>query len=166
MVSVILQPEPESSGIATKSNTELAGSITADQEDGSASQPPSDLQSSSGLEALRCLNLEEALRLVDVYNTVVGTLHPILEVRKLRTQIRAVFLHMGGNDVASNDLPSLEEIDCLKMVLAIALMAEGRGHNEDAIGFHENVQPSIVQKILGTKFHLQDQILLVLVVSA
>jgi hypothetical protein len=161
----MLQPETDSSWIVAKSNTELAGSIIETEGEYPTSNTSIALESLSGLNVLRSLEFEEALRLLDVYYAVVGVLHPILDVRKLQTQTKALWQKIEGSNAGDNYLPSVDEVDCLKMVLAIALLAEGGGHHDSAIELHESVQPSIVQKLLGTKFHLQDQILLLLVVS-
>lgn len=161
----MLQPETDSSRIVAKSNTELAGSIIETEGEYLTPSTSIPLESLTGLDVLRSLEFEEALRLLDVYYTVVGVLHPILDVRQLQTQTKALWQKMEGSGDGNDYLPSADEVDCLKMVLAIALLAEGGGHHDSAIELHESVQTSIVQKLLGTKFHLQDQILLLLVVS-
>lgn len=165
LVQVMLQPETDSSRIVAKSNTELAGSIIANEGEYLTSRTSISLESLPGLNVLRSLELEEALRLLDVYDTVVGVLHPILDVRKLQMQTKSLWQKMEESADADHYSPSIEEVDCLKMVLAIALLAEGGGHHDSAIELYESIQPSIVQKLLGTKFHLQDQILLLLVVG-
>lgn len=159
----MLQPESESSSIVAKSNTELAGSINADEDDHYSPHSPNLLESLSCLEVLRSLEVEEALRLLDVYQTVIGELHPILDLRKLQMQARFLWRKMEGKVVAAASLPSIDEVDSLKMVLAIALLAEGGGHHDNAIALHQSIQQSVVRKLLGTRFHVQDQILLLLV---
>ncbi|KAF2092699.1 hypothetical protein NA57DRAFT_10525, partial [Rhizodiscina lignyota] len=103
------------------------------------------------------------LRLLDVYDQVIGVLHPILCVEKLKLQATAFWQRLKRGDAADNSLPSVDDIDHLKMVMAIALLAEGGGHHDSAISLYESIETSVIQKLLGTKFHLKDQILLLLV---
>lgn len=161
----MLQPEADSSRIVTKSNTELAGSIIANEREYPNAGTPIRLDSLAGVDVLQSLELEEALRLLNVYHAVVGHLHPILDVSKLRLQTKALWEKMERIDATVEYQLTIEEVECLKIVLAIAFLAEGGGYHDSAIKLHESIQPSLVEKLLGTKFNLQDQMLLILVVS-
>lgn len=62
----------------------------------------------------------DALRLLESYQSVIGVLHPILDVSILETQVRCLY---GGVIEACEQ----EDLYVLAMALAIALIVEGAG---------------------------------------
>ncbi len=112
------------------------------------------------------LDLRDALRLLQVYHECVGVLHPIVDVESLVQQCKVAW-HSAQNPAL--DRPSTlgftEDQAHLKMVLAIALLAEGGGSDSTATKIYNDLQLAIARQLLAKSFTLRGQILLLLAVS-
>ncbi|KAJ9603042.1 hypothetical protein H2200_012337 [Cladophialophora chaetospira] len=109
------------------------------------------------------LHLHDALRLLQVYHECVGVLHPIVDMELLVQQCKTIWQPPQGHGQGHHPGPEfLEDQADLKLVLAIALLAEGGGSNATATKIHNDVQPAIASQMLAKNFTLQGQILLLL----
>ncbi|RFU30938.1 hypothetical protein B7463_g5421, partial [Scytalidium lignicola] len=142
--------EPESR------NTEIAGSITTLEEEDY--QTPEDHSMMINIGPLHTINSSEALRLIDVYNEVVGILHPIVDIELMKRQAEAFCSSSSQVEFSTED----DDINQLKMVIAIALLAEGGGYNSIAVQIHESLHLVVSEQILSNKFTLQGHVLLLL----
>ena len=109
------------------------------------------------------LHLHDALRLLWVYHECVGVLHPIVDMELLEQQCKMLWQPPQGLGLEQPTTPQLTEDQAdLKLVLAIALLAEGGGSNAIASQIHNDLQPAIANQMLVKNFTIRGQILLLL----
>jgi len=103
-------------------------------------QPQSQAQQSSGhvqsLDPLWLLNKEEMLRLCAVYEDEIGVMNPLFDIHEVRSHATLLY---SLNDAATRVIPPGTQVgdeihdestDLLRLILAIALVAEGTGQSE------------------------------------
>ena len=125
----------------------------------------------SNKDPLWKIGKEEAIRLCRVYEEEMGIMYPIIDMEKITTEANMLFTFtdatartglmnraMSGPDrLADND------INILKMVLAITLIVEGEGQSELGTALYESCREAFEGRLSGP-VEIQGLILLVLVV--
>ena len=146
---------------------ELAGSVSCWEEDNDSEHEEECRQFASGTSSpVYGLQLQDALRLIEVYHECVGVLHQIVDIECLVARAKPLWHSTHDLKLDSPpDQPLEDSVVQLKMVLAIALLAEGGGSNTVAAQIHNDLQPAIANQMLAKRFNLQGQVLLLLAVS-
>jgi hypothetical protein len=163
---MILEQERGETTDTAGTETELAGSIVTTEEDAKV-QGLEDQARTITFGPLCDMELSEVLRLIRVYDEVVGILHPIVDPELMRRHAEILYTGSkrmddgGGTDFSVGD----DDLRQLKMVITIALLAEGGGYNRIAVDIHSSLQSVVAQQIVGSRFTLQGQILLLLTVG-
>ena len=114
---------------------------------------------------------EEAIRLCRVYEEEMGIMYPIIDMEEIVTQANLLFTFteaaarsglmnraMSGPDRLANN-----DIDILKMVLALALIVEGEGQSDLGRMLYESCREAFERRLSGP-VEIKGLILLVLVV--
>ena len=114
---------------------------------------------------------EEAIRLCRVYEEEMGIMYPIIDMEKTISQANLLFTFteaaartglmnrtMSGSDRLANN-----DVDILKMVLALALIAEGDGQSDLGRMLYESCREAFERRVSGP-VEIKGLILLVLVV--
>lgn len=98
----------------------------------------------------------ETMRLLDLYGGETHQMYPIVSLDKLKLHTQGLykFLDAFRGSLLRNDSPGADAIYdddtiTLKLVLAIALTAEGKGRSETGHRLYETVQPQIHTLLLG-----------------
>ncbi|KAH8807784.1 hypothetical protein F5884DRAFT_752362 [Xylogone sp. PMI_703] len=134
---------------------EIAGSVAAAEEEFDTLEED---HSMIYLSLWNSIDLEEALRLIDVYNEVVGILHPLIDIDNMKRQAEKLYSTAGQVRFSSED----DEVNHLTIVIAIALLAEGGGYDSTAVQLQTSLQSVVAKHILSNKFVLRKHILLLL----
>lgn len=164
VADIILQREHGTEPGRPWVNEGLAASVSSDG-DGDNSEH---LQLTAVSSSSYGLYLQDALRLIQVYQESLDILHPLLDIGSLR-QLAASLFPTQSNEPAAPVVTALStnvDIAHLKMAIAIALLAEGGGYSGVARNIYNDLIPVITNHILGRTFTLGGQILLLLTVSA
>ena len=120
--------------------------------------------------------MSEAERLVIVFDDIVGLMFPLLDTTHLIQTIRKVYQGSSGKHNLLGE-PWVQEgitvlsvdkmdISILKMVLAVALVAEGSKENEMSLKLYKSVQDEVEMKLWSSETDVKGLILLSLVVRA
>ncbi|KAL7940975.1 hypothetical protein V8C42DRAFT_201340 [Trichoderma barbatum] len=94
---------------------------------------------------LRRLGRTQALQLVDVYEEVIGYLHPVVDINHLKSLMNSIFSVLESGTQGKSSQSELEQ-DCLdiaKLVLSVALLAQTTGKSDTASALHDSVQSRI-----------------------
>ncbi|KAK5217990.1 hypothetical protein LTR72_009161 [Exophiala xenobiotica] len=159
VADIILQRECGTGAGRSWVNADLAASVS-DDEDGDNPEP---LQPTAISSSLHGLQLQDVLRLIQVYHESIDILHPLVNTESLQRLASTLFPNDGH--AAAPEATALSagvDIAHLKMAVAIALLAEGGGYSPVARKIHNNLIPIITNHILGRTFTLGGQILLLL----
>ena len=133
--------------------------------------PTASMTVHSNKDPLWKIGKDEAIRLCRVYEEEMGIMYPIIDMEKISTQANMLFTFveaaartglmnraMSGPDrLADND------INILKMVLAITLIVEGEGQSELGTALYESCREAFEGRLSGP-VEIKGLILLVLVV--
>ncbi len=162
VADIILQRESGTEAGRSWVNADLAASVS-DDEDGDNSER---LQLTTTSSSLHGLQLQDALRLIQVYHESIDILHPLVNTESLQRLASTLFPN-EGHAAAPDAAPLSAGVDIahLEMAIAIALLAEGGGYSPVARKIHNDLIPIITNHILGRTFTLGGQILLLLTVS-
>lgn len=98
----------------------------------------------------------DALRLLQLYQSVIGVLHPVLDIEVLQAQVRGLY---GGIDDACEE----GDLHVLTMTLAIALLAEGAGASDKARELYEATRYAAQELLMSPRITLKGQLLLITV---
>ena len=165
---LILEQEGGTESALSGLDPELAGSISSVEEEATeeTSSRPDVHSRLTDLKDLHGLQLLDALRLIQVYHENIGILHPIVDIETLNKQANLLWArpNVVGSDYGVGSM-TRDEVDHLKMVLAVALVAEGGGSNSRAEKIHESLQPAVSRVVFARNFTMRGQILLLLTVS-
>jgi hypothetical protein len=127
------------------------------------------------LSPLENIQVSEAERLVIVFDDIVGLMFPLLDTTHLIQTIRKVYQgssgkHNLGEPWVQEGITVLSvdkmDISILKMVLAVALVAEGSKENEMSLKLYKSVQDEVEMKLWSSETDVKGLILLSLVVRA
>jgi hypothetical protein len=117
------------------------------------------------------LDRNDLISLVHVYQNLAGILYPILNIAFLVQQARDVWAtwpaepapRKGGVGSSLHQIGS-SHVAILKMVAAIALLAEGDARYDLALSLYESLLPDVEAMVWSSKVDLKGLILLTLVV--
>ncbi|GAD97411.1 conserved hypothetical protein [Paecilomyces variotii No. 5] len=95
--------------------------------------------------SLRMIDVETALQLANEYQDVVGGLYPILDVEHLVSQIRAIYTALDLKRPPEDTGPQIdsEDINILKVVLAVALRTRTIARNDVETALFASVQKNL-----------------------
>ncbi|OQV07460.1 Fungal specific transcription factor domain-containing protein isoform 1 [Cladophialophora immunda] len=166
IAGIILRQENGASNGRPWFNAELAGSVNADEE----GENPCSLHPNAASSPFYGLQLQDSLRLIQLYHESIEILHPILDSKSLQQLATSLFQGVNyptgcvaSQPSSSSPFPSADvDIAHLKMVMAISLLAEGGGFSPVARKIHDDLIPVITDHILARTFTLGGQILLLL----
>lgn len=137
---------------------------------------PSDDRNQMESDALICgIDVEEAKRLIQLYDDIVGSMYPIVDIASLYAQADQLFAASppGGSLPRRHSLRSSNparlqldktDINIIRMVLAIALLGEGRGASNVALQLYTSLYNDIEKILWGDDVRVGDLKLLALVV--
>jgi hypothetical protein len=122
-------------------------------------------QFSTSFDLCQVMELEEAVRLLDVYHEVFGVLHPFLDMITLRRQANILWGTLQPVPSSQRTrFPPNQNTHVVKLAIAIALLCESGGCHPTATAIYQSLQSIVVQSILGISFELGRLVLLVLIV--
>ncbi|KAJ5117386.1 transcriptional regulator family: Fungal Specific TF [Penicillium atrosanguineum] len=146
-----------------KLDPEIAGSVIATNEQDMTQMEacPSNDTGSSDLGPLSEISLDEALRLIHLYDDIVGTLLPIVDLETIKTQAEMLWANIIYELNQSDSSVAVRECDAtpLKMVIAIALLAEGGGYNHVAIALHDSLLPKALFYMFQDDYRLASRVI-------
>ncbi|KAI3110786.1 transcriptional regulator family: Fungal Specific TF [Penicillium roqueforti] len=149
-----------------KLDPEIAGSvITTNEQDMTQMEACSSTKTgSSDLGLLSEINLNEDFRLIHLYDDIVGTLLPIVDIETIKMQAEMLWANIIYELNPNDSSGGLRECDAtpLKMVIAIALLAEGGGYSRVAIDLHDSLLPNVLPHAVLRKFSLRGQQIILL----
>lgn len=166
---MILEQSGADKTTSAQQEQDLTGSWTSDEDvegfDGARFEC-SPLAATQASMPLPQMALGDALRLIRVFNECIGVLHPLLEIEWLENMVQLLWTSRENAAIDMGDEQSLQIIDVvhLKMVLAIALLAEGGGASSMAGAIYETLESAIASQLMARTFSLPGQILLILAV--
>lgn len=117
--------------------------------------------------SLRMLTKAEALRLVDIYEEVVGNLHPFFNQERFKSQVEAVYTALESRQAAGIDGQwnvDSDTMDNIKVVLAIALLALGIGNSDIGTSLYASVQDKVQNAVFSPIKSVKKIVLLLLAV--
>ena len=166
---MILEQSGTDKTTTAQQDQNLIGSMTSDEDaDGfdGARFECSPLAATQASMPLPQMALDDALRLIRVYNECLGVLHPLLEVEWLVSISQLLWLSRENAAIDLSDQHSVQIIDVvhLKMVLAIGLLAEGGGASSVARAIYETLESAVASQLMARTFSLPGQVLLILAV--
>jgi hypothetical protein len=112
------------------------------------------------LELLQGIGEEEAVRLAQVYEEILGALHPIIDFKVLHSHIQDIFSTLeGGTD--TNLVSSVGEanLNILVLILAIALLSEGEANRLLSAKLFSSVRYALDYRIHANNIDISGQIL-------
>ncbi|UKZ74580.1 hypothetical protein TrVFT333_002250 [Trichoderma virens FT-333] len=114
---------------------------------------------------LRKLGKTQALQLIDIYQEVVGYLHPILDIEQQKSQVNAIYAVLeSGPDVSSSQTEiEQDSLDMTKLVLAVALLAQTTGQSVTASALYNSIQNRIQYAMMSASKNIQSVVLMLLV---
>ncbi|KAL6885694.1 hypothetical protein GGI43DRAFT_418918, partial [Trichoderma evansii] len=115
----------------------------------------------------RLLSKVDALRLLRVYQEVVGDLYPILDMQSLYRQLERLYVSGGvglGLRRCNSSHVDDHHILVLNLVCSIALRAETAGTSKVAEVLYESVQSSIEKIVIRQKIQVRNVVLVLLAV--
>jgi hypothetical protein len=119
------------------------------------------------LELLQGIGEEEAVRLAQVYEEILGALHPIIDFKVLHSHIQDIFSTLeGGTD--TNLVSSVGEanLNILVLILAIALLSEGEANRLLSAKLFSSVRYALDYRIHANNIDISGQILMLLAVRS
>ena len=133
-------------------------------------------------DPLISMGLEEALRLIGVYEDAVGIMYPCVDLESVRDYAK-VFYDAGSmgmhpkrlstaHSTSDNDEQDdqdwfyARDIQVLKLILAIALLAESHGRSEGAAMLADSVEDKFAGRLKIAKIDMKETLILALLVSS
>lgn len=123
------------------------------------------------LSPLEEFDVGEAERLVRTFHVVLGAMFPVIVLDDLLKQLKEIYAVMDLGVIlrdasATNALQmDRDDVNILKMTIAIALIAEGGGHCETAFKLYSSLADDVQTKVWSTEIDIKGLNLLILVVS-
>lgn len=118
-------------------------------------------------DPLRNLGQPEALRLLQVYENMVDIMYPCVDLESVRKFI-VDFYQMGAAPVSpSNDENWFlaRDVEVLKVIFAVALMAESHGRSERAAHLVDSVENEFAGRLKVADVDMKELLILTLLVS-
>lgn len=130
---------------------------------------PRDTEPIAG-DPLGCLDMEEALRLVTVYENTVGIMYPCVDLDSVRTYVKDYF--RSGRQrgpmspaTADQDWFFARNVEVLKIILATALLAESHGQSERAALLADSVEDRFGERMKIPEVDMKELLCLTLLVN-
>jgi hypothetical protein len=162
----------------------LDGEIIVDREDKTVEREPTDqglytslvLPTTGGngllLDPLRELETETAVHLVQLYDDLVGVIHPFLnaddQIRNVRGLYTGLVQDSRITGLGRAETPKMQmtqgDVNIIKMVLSIALLMERKGRIGLATKLYESLRGDVESKMWTTAIEVDGLQLLTLVV--
>lgn len=141
-------------------------SSVENQQTNKASQASSACLCEDCTRALRMLTKEEALRLVEIYEEVVGHLHPFFNQEWFRLQVEAAYTAIESHEaeVAHQCKVDSDTLDNIKVALAIPLLALGIGSSDIGTSLYASVQDKVHSAVFAPIKSVKKIVLLLLAV--
>lgn len=116
---------------------------------------------------LRLLTRDEALRLVDLYEEVVGHLHPLFNQKRFKSQVEAVYTGIESHHAKIEHQSKIDSdtLDNIKVALAIPLLALGIGNGDIGTSLYANVQEKVQNAVFAPIKSVKKIVLLLLAVG-
>jgi hypothetical protein len=116
--------------------------------------------------SLRMLTKDEALRLVDIYEEVVGSLHPFFNEERFKSQVEAVYTAIESNQaqIESQWKIDSDTMDNIKVALAVPLLALGIGNSDIGTSLYASVQDKVQNAVFSPIKSVKKIVLLLLAV--
>ncbi|KAL7916695.1 hypothetical protein GGI35DRAFT_466231 [Trichoderma velutinum] len=113
---------------------------------------------------LRKLGKARALQLIDVYQEVIGHLHPVVDIEQQKSQITSIYALLQSAQQARSTYPEIEQdsLDITKIALSIALLAQSTGQSDTASALYNSVQNRIQDGLTSTTKNVQSVVLTLL----
>lgn len=160
---------------ATKRSPYFAGKQSHDDKNSSLgnNQPMRTSQASSACLCedctgpLRLLTRDEALRLVDIYEEVVGNLHPLFNQKRFKSQVKAVYTAIESHqaEIGHQSKVDPDTLDNIKVALAISLLALGIGNGDIGTSLYASVQDKVQNAVFTPIKSVKKIVLLLLAVG-
>ncbi|KAL6790922.1 hypothetical protein J3E68DRAFT_81718 [Trichoderma sp. SZMC 28012] len=118
-------------------------------------------------DCTRCLHKigkNRALKLIDVYQEVIGHLHPVVDIEQQKSQLNTIYALLESAQEARNTYPEIEQdsLDITKIVLSIALLAQTTGQSGIASALYNSVQNRIQDAMTSDTKNIQSVVLTLL----
>ncbi|KAF3065672.1 hypothetical protein CFAM422_009540 [Trichoderma lentiforme] len=113
---------------------------------------------------LRKLGKIRALQLIDVYQEVIGHLHPVVDIEQQKSQVNTIYALLESAQETSSTHPDIEQdsLDITKIVLSIALLAQTTGQSKIASALYNSVQNRIQDAMTSDTKNIQSVVLTLL----
>lgn len=117
---------------------------------------------------LRKIGKNRALKLINVYQEVIGHLHPVVDIEQQKSQLNTIYALLESAPEGRNTYPEIEQdsLDITKMVLSIALLAQTTGQSEIASALYNTVQSRIQDAMTSDTKNIQSVVLTLLAVRS
>ncbi|KAL5354968.1 fungal-specific transcription factor domain protein [Aspergillus floccosus] len=127
---------------------------------------PSDTEAMAG-DPLGCLDMEEALRLVTVYENTVGIMYPCVDLDSVRTYVKEYYRSGRQRGPVSpatinQDWFFARDVEVLKIILATALLAESHGRSERAALLADSVEDRFSERMKIPEVDMKELLILTL----
>ncbi|KAL6835721.1 hypothetical protein J3E69DRAFT_319390 [Trichoderma sp. SZMC 28015] len=113
---------------------------------------------------LRKLGKTRALQLIDVYQEVIGHLHPVVDIEQQNLQLNTIYALLESAPEVRSTHPEIEQdsLDITKMVLSIALVAQTTRQSDIASALYNSVQSRIQDAMTSDTKNIQSVVLTLL----
>lgn len=116
------------------------------------------------------LGVDEALRLLSIYEQTVGIMYPCVDLDSVRTYIMDFFQSGGFTvtpaTVVDQDWFFARDITVVKTILATALLAESHGRSERAAQLADSVEDEFAGRVKIAEVDMKELLILTLLVCA
>lgn len=118
------------------------------------------------VQPLDSLGCSDVIRLVHQYQDLVGMMYPILDIEYMVQRTQELWATSAEKGLEKDKLLQIDrkEVALLKMMVAVAMISEGKSHCELARSLYESLWLEVEAMIWNTKVDLKGLILLILVV--
>lgn len=115
---------------------------------------------------LRKLGKARALKLIDVYQEVIGHLHPVVDIEQQKSQLDIIYALLESAPEARSTYPEIgqDSLDVTKLVLSIALLSQTTGQSDIASALYNSVQNRIQDAMTSDTKSIQSVVLTLLAV--
>ena len=138
------------------------------EEEDSKSPSPADTGLPTG--DLVELGVDEALRLLSIYEQSVGIMYPCVDLDSVRTYIVDFFQSGAGGHAMTpatavdQDWFFARDVTVVKMILATALLAESHGRSERAAQFADSAEDEFAGRVKIAEVDMKELLILTLLV--
>lgn len=137
-------------------------------QDDEDSKSPSPVDTGLPTGDLGELGVDEALRLLSIYEQSVGIMYPCVDLDSVRAYI-IDFFQSGGHAMtpataADQDWFFARDVTVVKMILATALLAESHGRSERAAQLADSVEDEFAGRVKIAEVDMKELLILTLLV--